>query len=680
MQCSGYANALVDIERLLNSFTVIEGVKCENAGIDFTEKKRIHNPVECTYFKGDKFRINLFGKHNVRIDDIRDDRSDISIKDEDRILEEKNKHSEDKDSEENAEYKITQISESDKWTVVLSVDPMQKDRKDKPKNAACMYLNGEIRGIFSGKIYGETGLSESGREITRFFEFAFDKTSQSVVDGAVSARNYEYLWIYAHHTITYHTNYLTMHMLKQYCEILHEGNKRNILDELSGILEDPPRYPFVSSGGNVESGEIDLDKLFDKLFDAILSLSLLRKIIVRDEQQGKDFYARTGIFLGLRKDEDLETWIPDKENLKSTLERIKTILENIPRIKDQGEYVLLRLIELYTNNLNADASGIRKDDQRKKYLNEFINWIIALLKGYYTVRLMHDTRGKLIAIFHKLVQLVEDVIKNKNADNFAGVGKLLLSARINDQKLRLFNDTLKYMCDVIAMLDKKTINNFVYSRSGDDDLNAYYRSLENVLSQKDEVNRTPNEREFLAVADEYFSRNFAAAMWKTYTEYTYLFRNWEEEEINRLPKTFDNFLILTGGGVINDKDYFDYIYFVLSENMTRLTDEQREIYILLQKYGITRFVFVRQNVKAKTLDAYSTFFAFKENVLRFRDIELFNKQKINRPFFYFYYKRNDGSPLETDEVTKLLEELHDMIKEKIEKAAESGSGPNKQKG
>jgi HD superfamily phosphohydrolase len=681
MQCSGYANALVDIERLLNSFTVIEGVKCEEADIDFTEE-RIHNPVECTYFKGDTFPIHSFGKHNVRIDkSIDEDKTDVSSKE---------------DIEKITEYRITKRHEHEdetgSWIVEHSWDPMMTKRGQKrPEDVAYMYLDGEIRGVFTGKIYGETYLSrDESRDpakITPFFEFAFDKTSQSVFDGAVFARNYEYLWIYAHHTITYHTNYLTMHMLKQYCEILHEKNKRNIPDELSRILENPPECSFVSSGETAEKDEIDVDSLFCKLFDAILSSSALRIFITKDEQRKEDFRIMTADFVRSHENKNSGTGIPDKENSKPIWEKIKVFLENIPKLKGQREYVLFKsLIELYLYNNSPNASEIDEGNQRKKYLKESIDWIIILFNEYYTSFLMRDTRGKLIVIFNKLIQLVKDVINNENADDFKKFGRLLFDARIRDQKLRLANGSLKYMCDVIAMLDKKIINNFVFFRSSDDDLNTYYRSLENELFQKKKENLTlnENEEEFLVVADEYFSRNFAAAMWKTYTEYAYLFHNWKKQEKNCLIEIFENFFIPTGGGYKKDEGHFDYNYFVLSENTVRLTDNQQAIYNLLEKeYGITRFVFVRQSVKAKLLDLHTTFFAFKENVLRFRDIELFNKQKIDQPFFYFYYKKNDDSLLETKQVIKLLGQLQDMMKKKVNerrKAAESGCGLNEQNG
>jgi HD superfamily phosphohydrolase len=673
MQCSGYANALVDIERLLNSFTVIEGVNCNDVEIDFTNGKRIHNPVSCTYFCcDDKPNISLFGKHNVRIDKYID-KNNIKITDEDKKTGKK--------KEKKAEYRIAKEHKredgKDMWTVVLSKTPKMEGKK--PKKAAYIYLNGEIKGRFEGKIYGKSYLSENENAntegITRFFEFAFDKTSQSVIDGAVFARNYEYLWIYAHHTITYQTNYLTMHMLKQYCEILHERNKKNILVELLEILATPSEHCIASSGDKEEAiaeEEIDVDNLFYKLFSAILALC---KFIAGNESDRKKVVEMAGKFL--KEYEDSEAGAPDRENLKSTIQQIHASLESIPKIKGQKEYILAKSIVLYIN-LNAEDLKISEDIRRKMYLKKFIDWIILLLGEYYGIRAMHDTRNRLVSIFTSLLQLMENTIKNENTDDCERVYRLLVDASIRDQKLRLSNGSLKYMCDVIAMLDKKTINNSVFFRSSDNDLDAYYRSLENELSQKKEVGLTSHEKEFLAVADEYFSRNFATAMWKTYTEYSYFFRNWKDDEKGRLAKILYNFHIPTRGGDKNEKES-DYNYFVLSKNSVRLTDYQKRIYKLLQGYGITRFIFVRQSVKAKALDPCTTFFAFKDTILRFRDIELFNKQKFDIPFFYFYYKREDGATLETGKIVELLEKLHDMVCEKADattKTTGSGSGSN----
>jgi hypothetical protein len=264
---------------------------------------------------------------------------------------------------------------------------------------------------------------------------------------------------------------------------------------------------------------------------------------------------------------------------------------------------------------------------------------------------------------------MENTIKNENPDDCARVYRLLVDTGIRNKKLYLSKGAIKYMCDVIAMLDKKIVNHSVFFRSSDDDLEAYYRSLENELFQKDEASLTSNEKEFLATADEYFSRNFATAMWKTYTEYTYFFRNWDKEEKIKLTKIFADPLLL--------QEKFVYNYFVLSRNSVRLTDDQKRIYKLLQGYGITRFIFVRQSVKAKALEPHTTFFAFKDNILRFRDIELFNKQKIDIPFFYFYYKREDGTALETGKIVELLEKLHGMVCEKADATTKAaGAGPD----
>jgi hypothetical protein len=424
--------------------------------------------------------------------------------------------------------------------------------------------------------------------------------------------------------------------------------------------------------------KIDIDKLFYDLFTAIFSSSPIRRLIVRKDKQSQmeKFTRLTAKFKSWYENTNSGNGIRCKDDLKIIFRQIKDFLRGI--LKPKNESALFKLMELYElyNNLDDENLEILKGGQSGEYLKEAFDWIANLLNAYYIIPPRPRVSEKLDTIFERMLQLAEDVIRNKSVDVFPRDEKSLFNVEVKDQKLRLSNGSLKYMCDVIAMLDKKTINNFVFSQSSDDDLNAYYRNLENELSQKNENSRTSNEKEFLAVADEYFSRNFAAAMWKTYTEYTYLFRNWSDREKKELSKTFRNNFIVSGED-ISKKDNFDY--FILPKKAMRLDDTQNEIYELLKKYGITRFVFVRQNVKAKMLDPYTTFFAFKDNVLRFRDIELFNKQKIDQPFFYFYYIKDDKSLLETNEVTELLENLHDMMKKKANerlKATGSGFGSN----
>ncbi|MBU7005893.1 hypothetical protein [Phosphitispora fastidiosa] len=73
-----------------------------------------------------------------------------------------------------------------------------------------IYLNGRITGQFSGEVLGHFKCENSRVEVV----LAFHKNSLSVLRNVIYSRNYEYLWIYAHHKVVYYSNYLLIELLR----------------------------------------------------------------------------------------------------------------------------------------------------------------------------------------------------------------------------------------------------------------------------------------------------------------------------------------------------------------------------------------------------------------------------------------------------------------------------------
>ena len=75
-------------------------------------------------------------------------------------------------------------------------------------------INAKLTGEFSGRIIGKL----DGHPATAVI--AYHKSSLSVLENVVHARNYEYLWIYGHHKVAYYSNYLIKELLHKAAKII----------------------------------------------------------------------------------------------------------------------------------------------------------------------------------------------------------------------------------------------------------------------------------------------------------------------------------------------------------------------------------------------------------------------------------------------------------------------------
>ena len=72
------------------------------------------------------------------------------------------------------------------------------------------FIQGNIDGMFSGELLGY--YCNLGGDLT--CELGYYKSSLSVIQNVLFARNYEYQWIYSHHKVTYYSNYLIIELLR----------------------------------------------------------------------------------------------------------------------------------------------------------------------------------------------------------------------------------------------------------------------------------------------------------------------------------------------------------------------------------------------------------------------------------------------------------------------------------
>jgi len=86
----------------------------------------------------------------------------------------------------------------------------------------CGYISGAISGeILSSNLVYETD-SPKGIET---YVLSYSKSSLSVLQNIVNARNYEYLWIYGHHKVAYYSNYLLQEILRTASKVAFRSSK-----------------------------------------------------------------------------------------------------------------------------------------------------------------------------------------------------------------------------------------------------------------------------------------------------------------------------------------------------------------------------------------------------------------------------------------------------------------------
>ncbi|MEZ3436598.1 MAG: HD domain-containing protein [Lachnospiraceae bacterium] len=100
-----------------------------------------------------------------------------------------------------------------------------------------VYVNAKLEGIFKGVILGNYSHIAGGKLKCRL---GFHKSSLSVIQNVIIARNYEYQWIYSHHKVVYSANYLIIDLFRNCIEYLLEEEHRKELLTDDKVLKRSP--------------------------------------------------------------------------------------------------------------------------------------------------------------------------------------------------------------------------------------------------------------------------------------------------------------------------------------------------------------------------------------------------------------------------------------------------------
>ncbi|GHV71974.1 hypothetical protein AGMMS49928_26590 [Spirochaetia bacterium] len=607
---SGYENTHVDIDRLLNSFSVIEGYKYEKALIKFNSENPINHPVTCENFVGEVQGLNLDGSCKIIAQE-----DEIIITNGSAIRGERLTEKKKEELESGKE-----VSAPDGYSTNISCKKIIINPPSSEKEKAYLYLSqGEINGLFSGSIYGQ--IKKHPDNYIKLYRLAFEKSSLSVIDGAALARNYEYLWIYAHHTITYQTNFLSYYLLDQYCTILYDRERKWLADEYEHELKAFNFSPYLKNEADTSSGNPNNNSVAD-IAERLSQMADTKKKIIQKKE--------------------------DEASVSKSVDILQKILDTYERYKNFKEQT----------NLACSCEEL---------IYNLFEWVYALYITYFEKDHPYWCKKGLPVIQYFLKDLIEGYMHRNNSDECIALSE---SLKIHEPlKKRFIDKVLQYMVDAIGVPERKTICGRAYDYSSDSDLYALYKEKKDELDVKaenfkrkkeggfeinDEDEPTSHEKEFRCIAEESFSRQFAHSMWKTYAEYTHHFRGWTDEERNKLPEFFSD-----------PESLIAKSYFVLSSNET-ITDSRKNEFFdyLREEYKIERFIYVKQIIKTKIPDNYHTYFNFNRSVLRMADIDIFKGNETVKSFCYFYYfrkKEYENRRLENMDIVRIIDTLHKKI-------------------
>lgn len=120
------------------------------------------------------------------------------------------------------------------------------------------------------------------------FALGFKKQAVNIITNVMDARDYLYLWIYAHHKVVYYANYLVIELPRLAYKLLHPQSTTGLeeLFQYNSFIEDYLDEPSLLSliraankehcrwkanGGNPESREQEIHQRFETLYEEFFS-------------------------------------------------------------------------------------------------------------------------------------------------------------------------------------------------------------------------------------------------------------------------------------------------------------------------------------------------------------------------------------------------------------------------
>lgn len=666
---SGYENQQIDFERLLSAFTIVSATDYCNH--NFAEPIQINHPVLCKSlvnktgnlsgnFENALIDVWIVGKCKLQVPVQNGKTGQIYIK------------SDSPESSTNpkpfGEGECNNYNADERFSGHVKSSFIEITGGNNSPEGASIYIRGKICGNFTGLIFGDfedSSSPKSSRE--KLFFFAYNKSCLSVLQSAISARNYESEWIYAHHTVCYQTNYLLIYLIDRYSTYKQAEGLAQKIEEIGESYIHT--FQCVIQKQKNEKYDIQRRELMKyaremaKYCGIWLSPTLINDMSFdRCIKYVHDISQSSGDFL-LESSNKNHFYNDDSSTNAKIGNRIVDVWEIITRILNSREVVLsedgFALLKLCIDEFAAIITAYSEKTKNcaPKICELFTKLSVFLERNYLTEN----------------VAQVETAISETDSQNFKNFRE-----EIYENIRFIQNLPLSFMIGCMASNKPEAICNHLSFRSTDHRLISDYQDcfleLQKCSYNTSVIRNHPFDSEFYLVLEEYFSRRFPRCAWKTYAEYLHHFNFWSTKEKDELSE------ILKRNDLPNpDDDRGKFL--VLSESwlsanhkVNRRKKQCQEIYELLKCYGISRSVWILCDIKMKKFPPNKTFIRFmNDSVLRLEDISNRTKEKPDKKsFVYMYYYRDNGEALNSKEVYIIVDKLWKIVQKSINEYEEEG--------
>ena len=616
---SGYESQQIDLERLLSAFTVISGLEFKNEEVSFTQ---LDGPAFIRKFEGN-IDAYIFGACEMEsLDPLSSQLIHVEGK-----LELVGESFPDKCLVKERGYFFT---EPDFQANVVGSKIMLKPPAS--FNETALFLRGYeefdtpnksvFGGTLDGILYGVRAKAEDGGQ--ERIEFAFKKSCLSVLQSAVDARNYEYRWIYAHHTASYQNDFLLIYLLDRYVGYLLRH----------GVI---PGYNGVMESLSIFSKQLPHDSSqLERQNSQLLEIAMVYLFSLSEKGEEGELYYKY-LFSG-----------QDLPDIPLYLRKVKCCLDSAVHLAQESlspcsRSVITTLVEAFLVCFQTCALSSSRWGPKD---------------------IPKDLEMKLIGLAEKIL----DILGNLPVDLSSSDELNKWEKAIQKNSRRIKYRDMALIQDLLAFDSPQKINHRIFYRSTDMDLLSAYKTLYQQFSiQENHGCFDKSDYEFYEVLEEYFSRNYPHCAWKTFAEFQYYFREWTQEEIaclRNILRTFSIPNVNSWNSAIQGDSRTD-ICVMRGSRPNSTNDFFSGIWNLLHKFNIYCGIWINKTVLEKSLPLDTTFIKMNDSVLRLKDVSLFDNESMKKSFFFLFYKRDHSLQLTTGEVNNLVHKLHSLVKNEI---------------
>lgn len=519
----------------------------------------------------------------------------------------------------------------------LEIMPRDLDKND----GAQLYIRSDaLWGSFTGLIFmgdqsGGTNRNIQVRErvagadiLPRIYS-AYHKSALSVIQGALDAANFESLWIYSHHSTTYHNNFLSVYLLEKYADFCYDQSSKKMLQNISEFSHLCEKCLQSGQHGKLVQPDPNLKELFGRV-RKVTSYLTLKDVQENDPNNG--------------------------------MSEVQTQLQQI--------------VQLFPESLPD-----KMDTQGMKFCKALLH-SFDILQGMLPL----DSSDELVRVLYTLDKVVSQLkwlIEQKGVKSSTLAADEATTLQRLEKRLTQYQSVSKglpVMRDILGMPTPKKVNGEHFFRSSDASLRSmYHRWAENASKAKKAA-----YPELLDMIEQYESRCYLRPMWKSHAEFNFYVQGWKEDWFFPLPSLLSK--AGEGPSEADDGENWNLIEALFCRNSISPTPIRKSSNVLYtyisdstinrynknindfwkackETFQLTTLVYVPQQIRHKELDCSKTYVVWKNRIVTLQDIGFQFNQNNGRNYFYFYYRceqPNGAEPILLD-VVKFMDFLRDSL-------------------